>query len=57
MRQKHNAILPGFLHDNASDTKTLKIVQNIRDEYKRVDEYLKTDVPIELAFKMLVSSL
>src|SRR5215469_18436290 len=41
MRQKHNNIFLSFFQDNDSETKSLKIVRLFREEYKRVDEYLK----------------
>jgi IS5 family transposase len=56
MRQKHNNILTGFFH-NEEETKTLRIVQQYREEYKRVDEYLKKYPEILLAVHKDLQSL
>ena len=51
MRQKHRDMLPGYFHDvvalvvpdqlnDDNDIKTLHIVRQFRDEYKRIDEQL-----------------
>ena len=45
MRQKHRDMLPGFFHNDPlndeNETKTLQIVRQFREEYKRVDEQLQ----------------
>jgi len=41
MRPKHNDILTGFFHNEEDEAKTTKIVWQYREEYKRLDEYLK----------------
>jgi|GEM_PF-5376025 len=44
MRQKHRDLLPGFFHNDPltdeNETKTLQIVRQFREEYKRIDEQL-----------------
>ena len=51
MRQKHKITLPGFFHNvvalvapdqlnDENENKTLQIVRQFRDEYKRIDEHL-----------------
>ena len=44
MRQKHKNTLPCFFHNDQvndeNETKTLQIVRQFREEYKRVDEQL-----------------
>ena len=55
MRQKHKNILPGFFTDDENETKTPKIVRLFREEYKRLDEYLKKYPEItELAHRDLM---
>jgi hypothetical protein len=41
MRQKHRNILPGYFHDDENETRTLKVVLDFREEYKRFDEQLQ----------------
>ncbi|MCL2709491.1 MAG: hypothetical protein FWE95_01305 [Planctomycetaceae bacterium] len=54
MRPQHTDILTGFFHNDESESKTLKIVQDFREEYKRVDEYLNKHPEIlELAHRDL----
>jgi IS5 family transposase len=41
MRQKQQDILSGFFHDDDNENKTLQIVRQFRDEYKRIDDQLQ----------------